>query len=166
MAEFEIREATPADWANIHPIFSEVVDAGRAYAYDPAWSFEEARDVWMSDERVVVATLDERLVGTAKMGANRPGRGAHIATASFMVAADNRGLGVGRRLGEYVIEWARASGFRGIQFNAVVETNAPAVHLWQSLGFEVIGTVPGSFEHPEHGFVGLHVMYLDLSNGQ
>jgi hypothetical protein len=43
-----------------------------------------------------------------------------------------------------------------------VETNAAAVHLWQSLGFEVIGTVPESFDHPEHGLVGLHLMYRRL----
>ena len=29
-----------------------------------------------------------------------------------------------------------------MQFNAVVETNAAAVHLWQDLGFAIIGTVP------------------------
>jgi hypothetical protein len=49
-----------------------------------------------------------------------------------------------------------------IQFNAVVEANAPAVHLWQSLGFQIIGTVPASFDHPEHGLVGLHVMFRHL----
>jgi ribosomal protein S18 acetylase RimI-like enzyme len=43
-----------------------------------------------------------------------------------------------------------------------VETNDRAVGLWRSLGFEVIGTVPGAFLHAEHGYVGLHVMYLDL----
>jgi ribosomal protein S18 acetylase RimI-like enzyme len=61
-----------------------------------------------------------------------------------------------------VVEWARTAGSRGIQFNAVVETNDRAVGLWRSLGFEVIGTVPGAFLHAEHGYVGLHVMYLDL----
>jgi GNAT superfamily N-acetyltransferase len=70
--------------------------------------------------------------------------------------------GVGRALGEYVIDWSRAAGFAGIQFNAVVEVNQPAVHLWKSLGFEVIGTVPEAFDHPDHGLVGLHVMYRRL----
>jgi GNAT superfamily N-acetyltransferase len=69
---------------------------------------------------------------------------------------------VGRRLGEYVVQWHRDQGYRAIQFNAVVETNAPAVHLWQSLGFEIVGTVPRAFRSRAHGEVGLHVMYLDL----
>jgi hypothetical protein len=56
----------------------------------------------------------------------------------------------------------RQAGFASIQFNAVVESNQPAVHLWQSLGFQIIGTVPESFDHPEHGLVGLHVMFRRL----
>jgi ribosomal protein S18 acetylase RimI-like enzyme len=62
-----------------------------------------------------------------------------------------------------MLEWARGAGYRGVQFNAVVETNTAAVALWRSFGFEVIGTVPGAFAHPEHGYVGLHVMFLDLT---
>jgi ribosomal protein S18 acetylase RimI-like enzyme len=49
-----------------------------------------------------------------------------------------------------------------MQFNAVVETNTAAVHLWQALGFEIIGTVPEAFDHAEDGLVGMHVMYLEL----
>jgi ribosomal protein S18 acetylase RimI-like enzyme len=56
----------------------------------------------------------------------------------------------------------KQQGFASIQFNAVVETNEPAVHLWQALGFRIIGTVPGAFDHPEHGLVGLHVMFRPL----
>jgi GNAT superfamily N-acetyltransferase len=79
-----------------------------------------------------------------------------------MVHPDQTGKGVGRVLGEDMIAWARVEGFRSVQFNAVVETNAPAVRLWQSLGFEIIGTVPEAFEHRTEGFVGLHVMHLRL----
>jgi ribosomal protein S18 acetylase RimI-like enzyme len=49
-----------------------------------------------------------------------------------------------------------------MQFNAVVETNGPAVRLWQSLGFQIIGTVPEAFDHSKHGLVGLHVMFRRL----
>jgi GNAT superfamily N-acetyltransferase len=80
-----------------------------------------------------------------------------------MVSAAARGKGVGRALGEHVVEWHRANGFAGIQFNAVVETNTAAVALWTSLGFTVVGTVPEAFRHPLHGYVGLHVMYLPLT---
>ena len=69
------------------------------------------------------------------MGPNRPGRGGHVGTASFMVSGAARGRGVGRRLAEYVVQWHRDQGFRAIQFNAVVETNTAAVRLWEALGF-------------------------------
>jgi GNAT superfamily N-acetyltransferase len=99
------------------------------------------------------------------MGPNRPGRGSHIATASFMVDPEHHGHGAGRALGRHVIAWARASGYRGMQFNAVVETNHAAVHLWQELGFEILATVPGAFNHSEYGYVGLHVMFQSFTAG-
>jgi GNAT superfamily N-acetyltransferase len=97
------------------------------------------------------------------MGPNRPAQGSHVGTASFIVAASARGRGLGRALAEYVVGWHREQGYRGIQFNAVVESNAAAVHLWEDFGFQVIGTVPGAFRRPSGEYVGLHVMYLDLS---
>ncbi len=111
----------------------------------------------------VVAVGDGEVLGTARMGPNRDGPGAHIGTASFMVSPAARGRGVGRALATFVVDWHREQGYRGIQFNAVVETNTAAVALWQSLGFETVGTVPGAFLHPEHGYVGLHVMFLPLA---
>jgi GNAT superfamily N-acetyltransferase len=80
--------------------------------------------------------------------------------ASF--APVHAGRGIGRALGEHVMKWARAEGYRAIQFNAVVETNAAAVHLWRSLGFEVLATVPEAYDPAQHGLVGLHVMHLRL----
>src|SRR5918998_1469321 len=161
-----LREAHEDDWPAIHPIFARVTATGETYAYPENLSSAEAAALWMGQGRVVVTELDGAIVGTATMGPNRPGRGAHIATASFMVAPTAAGRGVGRALGEHVVAWTREQGFRGIQFNAVVETNEPAVRLWRSLGFVVVGTVPGAFRHPDLGYVGLHIMFLDLTGGR
>jgi L-amino acid N-acyltransferase YncA len=158
----QIRDATPADWPAIYPIFSAITTAGRTYAYPENATSDVARELWMGQRRVVVAAEADKVLGTATMGPNRPGRGAHIATGSVMVAQHAQGRGAGRQLGEHLIDWCRHAGFRGIQFNAVVETNAAAVHLWQSLGFAIIGTVPGAFLHPDDGYVGLHIMFLPL----
>jgi L-amino acid N-acyltransferase YncA len=156
-----IRDYEDGDWAAIWPVFSDIVTAGETYAYPAGLSSEQARDLWVESTpaQTVVAVEGTRLLGTAKMGPNRPGRGSHVATASFMISADARGTGVGRALGEYALDWARRHGYTAMQFNAVVETNKAAVHLWQSLGFEIIGTVPEAFDHRELGLVGLHVMY-------
>jgi L-amino acid N-acyltransferase YncA len=160
----EIREATAADWPRIYPFWAGIVEAGETYAYPEGLSQDEAGALWMEARpgHVVVAVEGDRVLGSAKMGPNRPGRGDHIGTASFMVDPAVRGRGVGRALGGYAVEWLRAAGYHGIQFNAVVETNAAAVHLWQGLGFRVIGTVPEAFRHRTHGLVGLLVMYKKL----
>ena len=159
-----IRHFIASDWPSVWPIFQEVVSAGETYAYDPAWSSAQARDVWVETHpgHTVVACEGSRVLGTAKMGPNRPGAGSHIATASFMVAADARGRGVGRALGEYALSWAQKEGYAAMQFNAVVASNHAAVRLWQALGFRVVGTVPEAFEHPTLGRVGLHVMHRRL----
>jgi L-amino acid N-acyltransferase YncA len=163
-APVTIRDASPEDWEQIWPFFREIVRAGETYAYDRDMDEATGREMWMvgPPARTIVTTDDAAVLGTANMYANRPGGGAHVASASFMVDPRHAGRGVGRALGEEVIAWATASRFRAIQFNAVVETNAPAVALWRSLGFEVVGTVPEAFEHPTRGYVGLHVMHRSV----
>ncbi|SCF11360.1 L-amino acid N-acyltransferase YncA [Micromonospora viridifaciens] len=159
-----IREFAEADWVQVWPIVEDVITAGDTFPYDPAWPAEVVHDVWVERPpgHTVVAEEGDRILGTAKMGANRPGPGAHVATASFMVAADARGRGVGRALAEYALDWARHRGYAAMQFNAVVETNEAAVELYRRLGFVVIGTVPEAFAHPALGRVGLHVMHRRL----
>jgi L-amino acid N-acyltransferase YncA len=159
-----IRPASAEDWPAIWPFFARIVAEGETYAYPEGLTQAEAAPLWMESApaRTVVAVLDGAVVGSAKMGPNRPGRGAHVATASFMVDPATRGRGVGRALGEHVLGWARSEGYHAMQFNAVVETNEAAVALWRSLGFRVIGTVPEAFNHPTRGLVGLHVMYQTL----
>jgi L-amino acid N-acyltransferase YncA len=153
-----------ADWPQVWAFFDEIVQAGETYAYPLDLTSEQARDLWTMRPPGCTVVLEEdgRVLGSATMGPNRPGRGSHVGTASFMVAPAARGRGVGRTLGEHVVQWHRDHGFRSIQFNAVVETNRGAVRLWQSLGFEVVGTVPEAFDSRAHGLVGLHVMYLRL----
>ncbi|QEC50743.1 GNAT family N-acetyltransferase [Baekduia soli] len=160
-----IREAIPADWAAIWPFFAAIVRAGETYAYDADLDADAGRALWMEAPpgRTVVAVDDAGAVlGSAKMGPNRGGNGAHVATASFMVDPAAQGRGVGRALGEHAIAWATDAGYRAMQFNAVVETNTAAMALWRALGFEVLATVPEAFRHPERGLVGLHLMLRRL----
>jgi L-amino acid N-acyltransferase YncA len=160
-----IRDARPEDWNAIWPFLHRIVAARETYAYDSDMAEDEARALWMigpPGRTVVAVDADDVVLGTANMYANRQGPGSHVASASFMVDPGRVGQGVGRALGEHVIEWARANGFRAIQFNAVVETNEPAVRLWTSLGFETLTTVPEAFEHPRHGYVGLLIMHRFL----
>ena len=164
MSDPRIRPATDDDWPRIWPFFSAIVAAGETYAFPEDLTPETGRGWWMESPpgHTVVLEDDGRILGSAKMGPNRHGRGDHVGTASFMVDPAAQGRGVGRALASYVVAWHRDQGFAGIQFNAVVETNTAAVALWRSLGFTVVGTVPGAFHHPTEGYVGLHVMFLPL----
>lgn len=162
-----IRAASDVDWPHLEPLFRAVVADGRTIAWPEDLDSAGAQQLWLPGppaRTVVALDADDHLLGSALMGPNRPGRGNHIATATFMVDEAVRSRGVGRALGEHVLSWARAAGYVGIQFNAVVETNSAAVHLWKSLGMEVVGTVPLAFRHPDHGLVGLHVMFQQLSS--
>ena len=159
-----LRPIAEHDWDRVFQIFSAVVAEGDTYAYPDTLSSDEARALWIEGPpgETVVALRDDVLGGTAKFGPNRPARGSHVATGSFMVAPHVRGSGVGRAMCDYAIAWARAKGYAAMQFNAVVSTNVQAIELYRSLGFVTIGTVPEAFEHATEGRVGLDIMYLKL----
>jgi L-amino acid N-acyltransferase YncA len=156
-----IRDFEDADWPRVWAIIQQVLAEGDTYAYDPDMTEGEARATWIEKPpaHTFVAESGDQILGTAKAGPNRPGPGSHISTASFMIAREARGRGVGRALCEHVLAWARAEGYAGMQFNAVAETNVAAIALYEDLGFTVVGTVPGAFEHPKQGRVALHIMY-------
>jgi GNAT superfamily N-acetyltransferase len=156
-----IRDATPDDWSAIWPFMHVIVAAGETYTYPRDLDEDTARSMWMLEppSRTIVAEIDGTVVGTAKMNPNHMGGGAHIASASFMVDPAFAGRGIGRELGGEAFAWARAEGYRAMQFNAVVETNTRAVELWKSFGMEIVATLKEGFHHPVHGYVGLHIMY-------
>lgn len=158
-----IREAAADDWPRIWPFWHRIVSAGETYAWDPDSSEDAARALWMNPAKRVYVVEDEagRVVASAYVTPNYGGPAARIANAGFMVDPDHGGRGIGRALAEYLLTAAKADGYRGMVFNAVVETN-PAVGLWTSLGFTILGTVPDAYDHPRHGRVGLHIMYRAL----
>lgn len=161
-----VRDYDDADWPQVWRLIESVVRAGDTFPYPTDLTEPDARPLWLDNGprgRATVA-VDERgtVLGTAKMGPNRPGPGSHVASASYMVGEGARGRGVGRALVVDSLDWARGSGYAGMQFNAVVEENLGAVRLYLDLGFTIIGTVPEAFELPDGRRVGLHVMYIRL----
>ena len=160
----EIRPYVESDWAQLWPVMAEVVRAQETYALDPDMTAEQGRVEWVQPPpgETLVAIEGERLLGSVRTGPNRPGPGSHVATAGFLVAAEARGQGVGTALCRYVLDRARDRGYAGMQFNAVVETNRGAVAVYERLGFSIVGTVPGAYQHATAGRVGLHVMYCPL----
>ena len=129
-SQIVVRDYDDADWPQVWPIIEEVVRAGDTFPFPTDLTEDEARSIWLENGpggRATVAVEGDRVLGTAKMGRNRPGPGVHVATASYMVAAEARGRGVGRALVVDSLDWARESGYAAMQFNAVVATNKGAV---------------------------------------
>lgn len=159
----EIVKANKRHYDAIWEIFNSVVKAGDTYTYDPGTSKEEALKIWCNDQvSTFVALSNGEVVGTYIMKPNFPGLGAHIVNCSYMVSEHARGLGVGRFMAEHSLKLAKDMGYVSMQFNIVVSTNVGAVKLWQSLGFEIIGTTPRAFRHKELGLVDTYVMYREL----
>jgi len=163
MSILRIRPATEADREAIWGIFQAVVAAGDTYAFPEDIARDDALKAWMgSGIRTFVAEDDSGIVGTYTVNPNQQGRGDHVANCAYMVAPEAQGGGVGHAMVEQSLEDARALGYRAVQFDFVVSTNEPAIQLYRDFGFEIVGTLPGAFRHPDHGEVDVYVMYRRL----
>ncbi len=111
---------------------------------------------------IFVATRQEAVLGTYVVKANQKGRGSHVANAGYLVSTAARGLGLGMAMGRHSLQTARDLGFLAMQFNMVVATNVRAVHLWETLGFDNVGRLPGAFRHGEQGLVDALIMFRQL----
>ena len=161
-----VRDYDDSDWNQVWPIIEQVVRAGDTFPYPTDLTEADARAIWLENgpggRATVALEAGGRVLGTAKMGRNRPGPGSHVSTASYMVSAPARGKGVGRALVVDSLEWAREAGYAAMQFNAVVEDNVGAVRLYEDLGFRIVGTVPEAHQLPDGRRVGLHIMHIAL----
>jgi L-amino acid N-acyltransferase YncA len=155
--------ATSAHSDKIWEIFREVVASGDTYVFDPDLSREDALRYWLSaDHHTFVVTDNDHVYGTYILKKNHPGRGSHVANASYMVSPEARGKGLGSLMCEHSLEQARRLGFSAMQFNIVVSTNAAAISLWRKHGFSIVGTLPKVFRHATQGLVDAFVMHRFL----
>jgi L-amino acid N-acyltransferase YncA len=155
-----IRPAVAGDADAVLGIARELVAEGTTYVFEPDTSDEALLGYFLAPGGSnFVAERGGRVQGCYVLREVRGGRGAHVANASYAVAAAARGQGVGRALGEHSLAEARRRGFRAMQFNFVVSTNQGAVALWRALGFAVVGTLPEAFRHPRLGLVDAYVMH-------
>jgi L-amino acid N-acyltransferase YncA len=161
----KIRSASGEDFEAMWTIFRDLIATGDTYPFAPDTPRADALAYWLAPGVAsYVVEAESRVVGMYKIVPNQPGLGSHVANASFMVARSFSGRGAGRSMAVHCLREARRSGFRAMQFNFVVSTNAAAVALWQSLGFAIVGTLPGAFRHQELGYVDAYVMFRSLED--
>ncbi|MCR6661492.1 MAG: GNAT family N-acetyltransferase [Asticcacaulis sp.] len=158
-----IRPATAAGHDAIWAIIEPILRAGETYALPLDWNRETALAYWFAPpHQVFVAETDGEILGHYFLTPNQKGGGAHVANCGFMVSSAANGKGIASAMCKHALETAKMQGFRAMQFNFVVSSNARAVALWQRMGFEIVGRLPGAFNHPRLGFVDAFVMYKTL----
>ena len=141
----EIRCWRPEDAAALAAVWNEVVREGEAFPQLEELTEEAAAEFFAAQDFTAAAWDGGRLLGLYILHPNNVGRCGHQANASYAVAADARGRGIGEALVRHSLETARALGYRLLIFNAVVAENTRAIRLYERLGFRRIGRVPGGF---------------------
>jgi GNAT superfamily N-acetyltransferase len=137
--------------------------AADTYTVDADICQAAALHYWCGPGHETFAALEDgAMVGTYYLRANQGGGGAHVANCGFVTAPRAQGRGVARAMLEHALERARLRGFKAMQFNFVVSSNARAVATWAAYGFEVVGRLPLAFKHPTQGYVDALVMYRAL----
>ena len=159
-----VRQLQEADWPSVWRLMEPIIRAGETYPYAMDMDEEGARHMWLdvTDQAYVAETDDGEIVGTYYLKPNQPTLGAHVANAGYMVSERARGLGVATEMGRHSQEEALRRGYRAMQFNLVVRTNEASVHVWNKLGFDTVGVLPGAFLHATDGYVDAYVMYKRL----
>jgi ribosomal protein S18 acetylase RimI-like enzyme len=160
----QIRPFESNDWPQLWQILHSVFAAGDTYAFSPSSTEAEIHRAWIdAPQATFVSTSDTgALTGTYILKPNQPGLGSHVCNCGYVVAESARGQGIAAILCEHSQDTARALGYHAMQFNLVVSTNEVAVRLWQKFGFQIVGTLPGAFNHSRKGFVDAYVMHKRL----
>lgn len=163
LPEAVIRPAVSGDFDRIWPLLRDVFRAGDTYAVDPDITKDAAETYWV-DSAVATWVMDiaGEIVGTYYIKTNQAGGGAHVCNCGYVVGSDAQGQGYASRLCEHSQKTALAMGYRAMQFNFVLASNAGAVRLWDRLGFVTVGTIPDAFDHPKLGMVDAFVMHKAL----
>ncbi len=159
----EISKASKSDIQTASSFIKNIIAAGETYALDRNMSEQEIESYFFREgNHAYKAVLENEIVGVYYLRPNQSGGGDHVANAGFMVSEKARGKGVARAMAQHAVETAKQLGFEAMQFNFVVSVNMVAVKLWQSLGFEIVGTIPKGFKHPNGNKVDAFVMHKFL----
>lgn len=164
MSAIQIHPFEENHWPAVWQLLQTTFATGDTYAFAPQSPEADIYRAWVqTPSATFVASKDSGdIVGTYFIKPNQPGLGSHVCNCGYVVDASAQGQGVASAMCEHSQRQAVALGFRAMQFNLVVQSNARAIRLWQKLGFSIVGTLPGAFLHARLGYVDALVMFKTL----
>lgn len=160
----EIREYTQDDVKDMIEIWNEVVEDGVAFPKEELLTMETGKEFFGSQTYSAVAIDKEtgKIYGLYILHPNNVGRCGHICNASYAVSSKSRGLHIGEKLVKDCLVQGKRCGYRVLQFNAVVASNIHARHLYERLGFEQLGIIPGGFRMKDGHYEDICPYYHEL----
>lgn len=141
----KIRQYNLKDVEQMLPIWNFVVGEANAFPQMEPLTLQKAADFFAEQSFTGVAENDGEIVGLYILHPNNIGRCGHIANASYAVKNGMRGQHIGEQLVRHSLLTGKELHFRILQFNAVVASNASAIHLYEKIGFQRIGMVPEGY---------------------
>ena len=156
-----VRPYTPEDLDALLRIWNEVIEEGAAFAEEEPYDPERGAAFFASQSYAGVVE-DGEILGVYILHPNFTGRLGHICNASYAVKSAARGRHIGELLVLDCMRKAKELGFRILQFNAVVESNARARRLYERLGFRQIGTIPRGFRMKDGHYENICPYYHEL----
>ena len=158
----KIRRYTDQDLTEIIRIWNEVVEEGIAFPQEETLDMKSGADFFAAQSYTGVAEENGKIYGLYILHPNNVGRCGHICNASYAVSSDARGKHIGELLVKDCLQKGKDLGFRVLQFNAVVESNTHARHLYERLGFTQLGTIPGGFRMKDGHYENICPYYKEL----
>lgn len=159
-----IRAYEQRDIPEMTAIWNEIVEEGIAFPQEETMTEAEAAEFFAAQSYTGVACDADggKLLGLYILHPNNVGRCGHICNASYAVSSACRGQHIGEKLVTDCMQQGKRIGFRVLQFNAVVRTNAGARHLYEKLGFQQLGVIPGGFRMKDGHYEDICPYYHEL----
>ena len=157
-----VRTYQESDLADMIRIWNEVVEEGVAFPQEEYLNEQTGAEFFASQSYCGVAEEKGSVVGLYILHPNNIGRCGHICNASYAVDSRKRGQHIGEQLVTDCLIQAKRLGFQIMQFNAVVETNIHARHLYERLGFEQLGTIKNGFRLKDGSYMNICPYYRAL----
>ena len=157
-----IRGYSQDDMPDLIQIWNEVVEEGIAFPQEEYLTMETGTIFFASQSYTGVAEEDGIILGLYILHPNNVGRCGHISNASYAVRSDCRGMHIGEKLVLDCLAQAKVHGFGVLQFNAVVEGNVHARHLYERLGFTQLGMIPRGFRMNDGSFANICPYFKEI----